>query len=245
MTIKEERYPSTELPSLENAPNYYAAILRYFAPYIGAQVIEVGAGIGTFSQCLLSVPHVTTLTLVEPAKNLFQILRKKLSGNSKVRFVNGNLQSVATSLSCDSVVLINVLEHVENDEELLNTIHQVLRPGGTVLIFVPALPRLYGSLDRNFGHIRRYRKSELRSLLTKVGFQVECLRYFNLPGIVAWFISGKIFKCQSLNPWSVWLYDRLFMSWIPQFERMWEPALGQNLLAVSTKSPNVNQENQR
>ena len=65
----------------------------------------------------LEIPQITTLTLVEPAKNLFPILRKKLSENSKVRLVNGNLQSVADSLSCDSVVLINVLEHVEDDED--------------------------------------------------------------------------------------------------------------------------------
>jgi SAM-dependent methyltransferase len=234
MPIEEEGYPSTELPSFKNAPNYYAAILKYFAPYLGGQVVEVGAGIGTFSQCLLSFPKITTLTLVEPAKNLFPILRKKLSGNSKVRLVNGNLQSVASSLSCDSVVLINVLEHVENDEELLSTIHQVLKPGGTLLLFVPALPGLYGALDENFGHIRRYRKGELGSLLTKVGFQVGCLRYFNLPGILSWFVFGKIFRCKSLNPWSVWLYDRLVMSWIPGCERIWEPVWGQSLLAVCT-----------
>ena len=240
MPIEEEGYPSTELPSFDDAPNYYAAILECFAPYLGGQVVEVGAGIGTFSQCLLSLPQITTLTVVEPAKNLFPTLRKKLSGNSKVRFVNGNLQSVASSLSCDSVVLINVLEHVENDEELLSTIHQVLKPGGAVVLFVPALPGLYGSLDKEFGHIRRYRKGELGSLLTKVGFQVECLQYFNLPGILSWFVFGKIFKCKTLNPWSIRLYDRLFMSWIPQFERMWDPALGQSLLAVSTKSPKGN-----
>lgn len=135
MPIEEEGYPSTELPSFDDAPNYYAEILEYFAAY----------------QCLLSFPQITTLTFVEPAKNLPPILRKKLSGNSKVRFVNGNLQSVASSRSCDSVVLINVLEHVENDEELLSTIHQVLQPGGTVLLLVPALSGLYGSLDEEFG----------------------------------------------------------------------------------------------
>ncbi|MEO8047141.1 MAG: class I SAM-dependent methyltransferase [Nitrospirota bacterium] len=235
MPIEEEGYPSTELPSFGNAPNYYAAMLEYFGPHLGGQVVEVGAGIGTFSQCLLSFPQITALTVIEPAKNLFPILRKKLSENSKVRLVNGDLQSVASSLSCDSVVLINVLEHVENDEELLSTIHQVLRPGGTVLLFVPAGPGLYGSLDEEFGHIRRYRKGELGALLTKVGFQVGCLRYFNFPGIFSWFVFGRIFKCKTLNPRSVWLYDRIFMSWIPRCERIWEPVLGQSVLAVCTK----------
>ena len=154
--------------------------------------------------------------------------------------MNGYLQNVAGSLSCDAVVLINVLEHVENDEELLSTIHQVLKPGGAVLLFVPALPCLYGSLDKVFGHIRRYRKVEVGSLLTKVGFQVECLRYFNLPGILSWFVFGRIFKCTTLNPRSVRLYDRLFMSWIPRCERIWEPVLGQSVLAVCTKLPKGN-----
>ena len=144
------------------------------------------------------------------------------------------------SLSCDSVVLINVLEHVENDEELLRTIHQILKPGGTVLLFVPAVPGLYGSLDEEFWHIRRYRKGELGSLLIKTGFQTGCLRYFNFPGIFSWFIFGRIFKCKTFNPWSVWLYDRIFMSWIPGCERIWELVLGQSMRAVCTKPPKGN-----
>jgi SAM-dependent methyltransferase len=240
MPVEEERYPSTELPSFQNAPNYYAAILKYFAPHLSGEVVELGAGIGTFSQCLLNFPQITTLTLVEPAKNLFPILCSKLSESSKVRLVNGDLQSVADSLSCDSVVLINVLEHVENDEELLNTIHQVLKPGGAVLLFVPAVPGLYGSLDEVFGHFRRYRKGELGSLLTKAGFQVGCLRYFNFLGTLSWFVFGRIFKCKTLNPGSVWLYDRLVMSWVPRCERIWEPVLGQSLLAICTKPPTEN-----
>lgn len=69
----------------------------------------------------------------------------------------------------------------------------------------------------------------------KVGFQVEFLRYFNLPQIFSWFVYGKIFRCKTLSPWSVWLYDRLVMSWIPSCERMWEPVLGQSVLAICTK----------
>jgi SAM-dependent methyltransferase len=243
MPIEEDGYSSIELPSFDQAPNYYAAILAYFALYLGGLVVEVGAGIGTFPQCLLSFPQITTLTLVEPARNLVPILREKFFGNSNVRLMNGNLQSVAGSLSCDAVVLMNVLTHVEHDEGLLRAIHQVLKPGGTVLLFVPALPSLYEALDEAFGHIRRYRKSELDSLLAKVGFQVGCLRYFNLPGIVSWFLFGKIFKRTTLSPWNVWLYDRLFMSWIPGFERRWEPVFGQSVLAVCTKPSKGNRSN--
>lgn len=234
--IEEGGYSSTELPSFDQASNYYAAILTHFAPYLSGHVVEVGAGIGTFSQCLLNSPQDTTLTLVEPAKNLVSVLHEKFFNNANVRLVNGNLQSVAGSLSCDAMVAI-MLEHVEHDEDLLRAIHQVLKPGGTVFLFVPALPCLYGTLDEAFRHIRRYRKGELGSLLTKVGFQIRCLRYFNLPGIVSWFIFGKVFKRTALGPWSVWFYDRLFMSWIPRLEQRWEPVIGQSLLAAARVSP--------
>src|SRR5215469_2054843 len=117
MAIPEEGYFSTELASLEKARNYYAAILKYFTPYLRGEVVEVGAGIGTFSQHILKCPQITALTVIEPATNLFPILVRNLAQDSKVRYVNGTLQNVASSLSCDSVVLINVLEHLEDDEE--------------------------------------------------------------------------------------------------------------------------------
>lgn len=237
MNIDRPSYLSAELTAFKQAPNYYTAIFNHFAPYLGSRVVEIGAGIGTFSKYLLICPHITTLTLIEPADNLFPMLREEFFGNARVRLVNGSLAAVAGSFSCDSVVLINVLEHIAHDEELLRTIHHSLAPGGTLLLFVPALPGLYGSLDEAFGHVRRYRKAELQAVLSKVGFEVVSLRYFNLPGIVPWFLSGKVLKRTSLDPWSVWLYDRLFMSWIPGMERRWEPMFGQSLLAVARVSP--------
>src|SRR5215510_1238670 len=188
----EDCYSGTELTALEGAPNYYAAILSHFSPYLGSHVVEIGAGIGTFSKYLLSCPQIATLTLIEPADNLFPVLRKELSGDPRVRLFNGHLKSVAASLSADSAMLINVLEHIQDDEELLCSIRHSLKPKGTLLLFVPALPMLYGSLDKAFGHVRRYRKAELRSRLEKQGFQVVCLQYFNLPGIVTWFLAGKV-----------------------------------------------------
>lgn len=233
MTLPQENYLSTELTAFKHASNYYAAILSHFAPYLGSDVVEVGAGIGTFSKYLLNCGQVTNLTLIEPASNLFPILRKQFAANAKIRILNGHFESAFKSLTCSSAVLINVLEHVRYDENLLRTILQSLTPGGTLLLFVPALPRLYGSLDQTFGHFRRYTKTELSSLLNRVGFQVVSLRYFNILGIVPWFFAGKVFRRKSIDPFSVWLYDRLFMSWIPRFERAWEPTVGQSLIAVA------------
>lgn len=227
-------YPGTELTALADAPNYYEAILREFSPYLGSRVVEIGAGIGTCSEYLLRYPQIKTLTLIEPASNLISILREKLSGDARVRLVNGPLKSVAESLSSDSVVLINVLEHVEDEEDLLRTIRHILKPNGALLLFVPALPMLYGSLDKAFGHVRRYRKAELRLQVEKHGFKIVNLRYFNLPGIVAWFVAGKVLNRKSLRARDARVYDRWIMSWVGRLEQMCHPPIGQSLLVVAT-----------
>jgi SAM-dependent methyltransferase len=229
-------YPGEELLALQQAPHYYAAILHHFRLYLGKRVIEVGAGIGTFSKVLLTCPQISKLTVVEPAENLFPVLQANFSGDNRVSLVHGHLDDRAASAASDSVVLINVLEHSQQDEALLRTIHRVLKPGGTLLLFVPALPSLYGSLDEAFGHVRRYTKPGLNGLLQKVGFQTIRLRYFNLVGTVSWFFAGKVFKRRSLQATHVRLYDRFVMSWVAKLERTWSPPLGQSLLVVAKKT---------
>jgi SAM-dependent methyltransferase len=163
------------------------------------------------------------------------MLQKEFSGDARVRLVKGCLEDVADSLSSDSVVLVNVLEHIEDDRALLRTIHRILNPGGTILLFVPALPCLYGSLDEAFGHVRRYTKSALTLRLEKMRFQIVRLQYFNLPGIGPWFLAGKVLKRRSLRPSDVRMYDRWVMPWISRLERRWGPPVGQSILAIARK----------
>jgi|SRR5262249_10737412 len=235
MKTEQDFYQGDELTALQEAHHYYTAILSYFAPYLGTQVIEVGAGMGTFSNYLMTCSQISALTLIEPSDNLFKKLHNRWSCDARVRLVNGYLDAITSYSSSDSVVLINVLEHCEDDESLLQTIHRILKPGGALLLFVPALPFLYGTLDKHFGHFRRYTKSELNLRLQKTGFRVVSLRYFNLPGIVTWLLAGKVLKRKSVEASHVRIYDRWIMSWISRFERAWEPPLGQSLLAVCTK----------
>lgn len=235
MKNTSELYPGVELTALKDADNYYRAILGHFAPYLGERVVEIGAGLGTFSHLILDCASTSQLTLVEPADNLFPMLQKEFSGDTRVRLVNGCLEDIADSLSPDSVVLVNVLEHIEDDWALLRTIHGILNPGGTILLFVPALPCLYGSLDEAFGHFRRYTKSALTLRLEKMRFQIVRLQYFNLPGIGPWFLAGKVLKRRSIPPSDVRMYDRWVMPWISRLERKWEPPVGQSILAIARK----------
>jgi SAM-dependent methyltransferase len=228
-------YSGTELDSMREAENYYRWILSHFAPFVGKRVLEVGAGTGTFSSFLLNEAPDSELTLLEPAANLYPTLEQRFGGNTRVTLIPGTLGEWANSLSVDSVVLVNVLEHVENDKDYLEMIYRILNPRGNLLLFVPAVPHLYGSLDEAFGHFRRYTKNDLRRKLQGVGFRLERLRYVNLPGVASWFIAAKLLRLKTLEPANVRFYDRWVVPWCSKLEDLWPPPIGQSLLAVALK----------
>ena len=228
-------YSGTELEALGEADNYYRWILTHFRPYLGPRVVEVGAGIGTFSNHLLDDGRVRELVALEPADNLFPLLERRLSGDPRVKVEQGYLEDLAGSLSADAVILVNVLEHSADDEALLRAVHRVLVAGGHILLFVPAVAWLFGSLDEAFEHHRRYTKPRLGEALERTGFRVESLRYINFPGVFSWFLAGKVLRRKTLNPRDVRLYDRWVVPWAAWLERRWEPPVGQSLVAVGTK----------
>jgi len=228
-------YSGTELDALAEARNYYQWILSYFLPYVGSSAIEVGAGIGTFARMLLDSTSLRKITLIEPADNLFPFLEREFKDDLRVEVRKGYLRDFASSIRADSVLSVNVLEHVENDAEMLRRIHEVLNPGGRVLLFTPAIPALYGTVDEEFEHYRRHTKGELQSKMEQAGFRLREIRYFNLPGVVLWFLLGRVLRRKTIRPAGVKLYDRLVIPWLSRLERRWEPPLGQNLLAIGQK----------
>ncbi len=230
-----DKRSGAELDALTLAHNYYRSILTHFAPYVGKRTVEVGAGIGTFSDFLLKYTEVSELTLVEPADDLFQVLKNRFPGETHVKVVHAHVEDLPGSLAADSVVLVNVLEHVEDERALLQAIHKILRPEGALLVVVPALPRLFGTLDESFGHYRRYTKPALGESVLRAGLQLVRLRYFNFPGVATWFLAGRVLKRRTLHPQDIRLYERWVVPWISRLERRWEPPIGQSLIAIAIK----------
>jgi SAM-dependent methyltransferase len=229
-------YSGTELDALAGAPNYYRAIIDRFRPYLGQRVLEVGAGVGTFARFVLEQTPVSEMTLVEPADNNLPMLRERFANDRRVTVRQGYLEDVAPSGPVDSVVAVNVLEHVEHDERFLRAARERLAPGGHVLLFVPALGQIFGTLDEAFGHFRRYTKPLLAQRLAAAGFQNLRLRYTNFPGIASWYVAGRVLRKRTLAPRDVRIYDRVVMPWVTAFERLWEPPLGQSIIAIATRT---------
>ena len=134
----------------------------------------------------------------------------------------------------DSVVSVNVLEHVGDDAEELALMRNVLRPGGYLCLWVPALPKLYSRFDRSLGHFRRYRKTEVARKLEQAGLVPVKLAYRDVVGMLAWFVVCRMLRLD-LSPAKVGAYDRFVMPATGLLGRLMNPPLGKNLMAIARK----------
>ena len=222
-------------------PRYTTWLLEEFVPYLRGRVIEVGAGIGTISERYTD--DVEEAVLVEPAVNLHATLQERLA-RPNVRTVCGMLDEVFGKTvngariepgSFDCAIMVNVLEHIPEDRQVLSKLYELLKPGGALLIFVPAMPFLYGALDERVGHVRRYTDQTLREGFEAAGFSVRKMRYFDLLGMIPWFVTGKVLRRPTIGEGSATFYDRFVVpvcAWVDDVTR---PRMGKNLIGIGLK----------
>lgn len=220
------------LEDLENAKNYAAWIVELIAPHISGRILEVGAGRGTYSTYFADHGHLTAL---EPSQAHSVALRERLKDYPNVVVITASLDGSAAPGSYDTVVLLNVLEHIPDDHQALGDIYASLAPGGKMILWVPAFEALYGRFDRRIGHYRRYRRNELLALVHKVGFQQVTARYTNLPGFFLWWVVVRVLG-QAPTGRLASIYDRCFVPVIRRVERIVRPPIGQSLLVVAQRS---------
>ncbi len=235
-TEKERHYEGADLESMAEAKNYYQWMTEEFKPFIKGTVVEVGAGVGTFTEHLADLKP-KQLYAFEPTEEMGPKLAQNMKRRKNVVVVQDYLKSQLKQLKgkADVVIYINVLEHVERDDEELKTVFEVLKPGGSLLIYVPALQGLYGSFDEQVGHYRRYSKAEMRAKLEAAGFSVEQLYYSDIYGMLPWFVNFRILKQRRLNQTSIRIYDRFAIPVIKFQEKLFKPPVGKNLWAIAKK----------
>jgi len=239
--VSEISYEGTDLESMSFALNYHRWILELFAPYMGSRLVEVGAGQGSFSELILE-RGPESLTLVEPSREMYARLEgraREWAARSDVETRNDVFAAVAEELRLrrrpDSIIYVNVLEHVPDDEGELRAVHRTLAPGGRVFVFVPAFRWLYGGFDRRVAHVRRYTRPELERKCAAAGFSVLKSVYFDLAGVAPWWVKYRLLKSDSMEPGLVKLYDRCVVPFVKVAERLVPPPLGKNILLVAEK----------
>ncbi|HUP32842.1 MAG TPA: class I SAM-dependent methyltransferase [Gaiellaceae bacterium] len=194
----------------ERAVNYNAWLYERNRPHLGAKVLDLGAGIGTFSRRLAEDAEL--VVACEPDAELLPQLRDAVAGLANVRVIAtdvARLDPGELGTRFDAIVCSNVLEHVPDHEQALRRAYELLEPGGRLLLLVPAHEALFGPIDRALGHERRYGKTELHRLLAGAGFRVATLRYVNPIGAVGWLVAGRVLRRGSVPAGQQELYDRL------------------------------------
>ena len=216
-----------------SAEHYRRWIVDGFAPYWGREVAEVGAGIGSITRILLERP-LTRLVAFEPSANMFPLLAQAVKGEARASAVNGLFGADQPAGGFDTIAYINVLEHVEHEQAELGAAFAALRPGGYLLIFVPALAWLYSDFDREVGHFRRYTRPGLEALVRASGFEIAESRYFDIAGVLPWYLYFTLLG-GSMRRGTVSLYDRLVVPPMRVLEGMVKPPLGKNVLVAARR----------
>jgi SAM-dependent methyltransferase len=224
-----------EFAALNAANNYRAAILSNFRTPLCGNVIEVGAGIGQITDRLRKSPEIQNLTSIEPDAGFCAQIRERFPD---IDLVHGTISDLQTKRNWNSILSINVLEHIETDEKELAIYHRLLKPAnGALCLFVPARPEIYAPIDRDFGHYRRYTRPELTQKLERAGFKIQKLRYFNLVGYFGWWATFCLLKKRSFDIHAVGLFDRMIFPVVHWTEsHVCAPPFGQSLIAIATAS---------
>jgi SAM-dependent methyltransferase len=222
---------------MQEARRYSAHLFNLFRQYLGKRVLEVGSGIGTMSRPLADIADL--VVGLEPNVNCVARLQEAMRGHPRFVLHACHLEECdraeLTAHRFDTVVCVNVLEHIEDDAAALRTFKDVLIANGRVLIFVPAVQAAYGPLDAELGHHRRYSKPTLARAFADAGLDLLTLRYTNPIGLLGWMYNAHISKSTAHSPGQVKLFETLVAPWALPLERLIPPPVGLSLVAVGQK----------
>lgn len=216
---------------------------RYFAwqsdvskAALGRRVLEVGCGLGNFTEHLLDRDLVVGIDIDAECVALH---RQRFAGRPNVRQMVLDAQDPAflglRGERFDSIACLNVLEHIENDRLTLERFAAVLQPGGRVVLLVPAFRALYGPIDANLGHYRRYTKRSLAETAQAAGLRPKTLRFMNVVGFFGWWANAKLFRREEQSGGQIEVFDRFVVPVQATLERWVPPPVGQSIFAVLEK----------
>ena len=232
--VKRADAVHTSLELIDELYEYNHWIFTKVRPFIRGAVCEVGSGIGNITQFLLNQPRDVCL---EPHPPSLERARARFVDHRNVAIEPFLLQECPregiAAGSFDSIVCLNVLEHIEDDVEALRIMHELCQPGGRVVILVPAHMSAFGSLDRSFGHCRRYNRRSLRRAFSAAGLRVATSSYMNAIGYFGWIWEGRVRRRTTLSRSSARAFNRL-VPFVDAFERLIHFPFGQSLVMVGT-----------
>jgi len=222
---------------------YYRWVADMFGTGLGQRVLDAGCGVGNFFSAVSDRIELGVGVDLSPVN--ITDASQRFEGQTNIRFLQADLDEQAQELHeerFDTVVCLDVLEHIEDDLSLLSRLAQIVQPGGHVLIKVPACPWLYGSVDVASDHYRRYNRGMLRMIAGHAGLEIKRLGYMNLAGVGPYFLKSRVLKKQAnfSRTFTPKQLDRIrrIMPWLRKIDRLTGPPIGQSLIMVGRRPIN-------
>jgi len=216
------------LERLDEAGNFTRWVGEAIRPFVRGRVLEIGCGTGTYTQFLAG--WVDEVIAVEIEREFAEAARQRFAGRPGVRVIEADARKLPELGRFDTVVMLDVLEHIENEVGMLAILGERLSEEGRLVLKVPALHCLYGSLDAAIGHHRRYSRSSLAAAAERAGLMLADCRPFNMAAAPGWWLNGRLLRRTHPPETQLRLYDRL----VPAFrllDRLTGPPVGASLIA--------------
>jgi SAM-dependent methyltransferase len=225
------------LRRMERLAPYNAWLHERFDAALGKRILEVGSGVGNQTRFFVDRERVVASDV---EVHYVRELKAKFGNRSNVRIASYRFplseadRAELLAEEIDTIVCLNVLEHIEDDAETLADFASILPKGGRLVLLVPSLKALYGSLDVHLHHYRRYEREDLRRLVTEAGLEVEKIGFLNRPGVLGWWLNSRVLKRKVLPKGQLaafrWILPLL------KLEEKKEPSFGMSLLVLARKA---------
>jgi len=226
----DQRVQAEVLEGLATAVNHRRWFIELALPYLGDNPIEIGSGLGDYA--IEWAPFLARFTATEADPDRLIALKERLSGEPKIE-VRQMLLPNSEQGDYSAAVSYNVLEHIEDHVGALRSMRNLVRPGGAIVLIVPAFEFAMSPADIATGHVRRYTKKSMRAALTEAGLQVETLHYANALGLIGYFLATSVFRLMPKEGPMVKVYDTLVLPVTKAAERVMRPPFGQSVFAVA------------
>ena len=227
-------YPGEELSLFEEARNWKKYFSSKIGPYIKGNVLEVGAGIGETTPYLLN-KNVKEWTCLEPDARLFSLLAGKKSENklpANCTLVQGMLDALPAGNRYDTILYIDVLEHIEDDASEIRSALSRLNDNGHLVIISPAKQYLYSPFDKSIGHFRRYNKRTLRKAVDEKRASEVRIFYMEATGMLLLVLNKFLLRKKYPNSTVIKIWDRIFIPASRLIDRILFYSTGKSIIGI-------------